>query len=505
SHAWRTAHRFFDLPLTPELRTLAGRTESAVAEAAERFGFASWTTRWQDVVEDPEIDVIDICTPGDTHYEIALAALAAGKHVLCEKPLANSVEHSAEMAAAAAAAKEASPRRALSLCGFSYRRTPALAYARQLIAEGAVGEIRQVRAHYLQDWLSDADAPMTWRLDKELAGSGALGDIGAHIIDLTQWLTGEDTAAVSGTLQTVVPTRPSAGTSQGLGGKGDADGERQQVTVDDVALFTARFASGVLGSFEATRMAQGRKNAMRVEINGSAGSLAFDFERMNELEFYDATAPTAARASPASSPPSPSTPMPPTGGPPGTGSGTSTPSPIRSRTSSPRSARAPTPPPPSRRRCRSSACSPPSRRARRTAAAGPRPPGRRPPTRRPPPGRAPAPRPPRSPPDDHHPQRPRRPRRLGRPPADRGDRPVHPLPRGERLHRADRGVPRRLRRRRVHGERGPHPPVQHHEHDRAAPEIGRASCRERKDLRKVTVTVDEGAAVGSMRLSGAGT
>ena len=291
SHAWRTAHRFFDLPLTPELRTLAGRTESAVAEAAERFGFASWTTRWQDVVEDPEIDVIDICTPGDTHYEIALAALAAGKHVLCEKPLANSVEHSAEMAAAAAAAKEASPRRALSLCGFSYRRTPALAYARQLIAEGAVGEIRQVRAHYLQDWLSDADAPMTWRLDKELAGSGALGDIGAHIIDLTQWLTGEDIAAVSGTLQTVVPTRPSAGTSQGLGGKGDADGERQQVTVDDVALFTARFASGVLGSFEATRMAQGRKNAMRVEINGSAGSLAFDFERMNELEFYDATAP----------------------------------------------------------------------------------------------------------------------------------------------------------------------------------------------------------------------
>ena len=287
SHAWRNAHRFFDLPLTPQLRTLSGRTESAVVEAAERYGFAQTTTRWQDVIEDPEIDVVDICTPGDTHYEIALAALAAGKHVLCEKPLANSVAQSEEMTAAAQQARAEGVR---SLCGFSYRRTPALAYARQLISEGVVGEIRQIRAQYLQDWLSDADAPMTWRLNKELAGSGALGDIGAHIIDLTQWLTGQQIAEVSGTLQTVVPTRPSAGTSQGLGGRGDVSGAREQVTVDDVALFTARFDSGVLGSFEATRMAQGRKNAMRVEINGSAGSVAFDFERMNELEVYDATA-----------------------------------------------------------------------------------------------------------------------------------------------------------------------------------------------------------------------
>ena len=288
SHAWRNAHRFFDLPLTPQLRTLAGRTESAVAEAAERFGFGSRTTRWQDVIDDPEIDIIDICTPGDTHYEIAMAALAAGKHVLCEKPLANSVEQSAEMTAAAV---EARAKGARSLCGFSYRRTPALAYARQLISEGAVGEIRQIRAQYLQDWLADAESPMTWRLDKEKAGSGALGDIGAHIIDLTQWLTGQQIASVSGTLETVVATRPAAGTAQGLGGKGDASAERQNVTVDDVALFTARFETGVLGSFEATRMAQGRKNAMRVEINGADGSIAFDFERMNELEVYDATAP----------------------------------------------------------------------------------------------------------------------------------------------------------------------------------------------------------------------
>lgn len=288
SHAWRTAHRFFDLPATPVLHTIAGRTESAVADAAEQYGFARHTTRWQDLIEDPEIHVIDICTPGDTHHEIALAALAAGKHVLCEKPLANSVAESEEMARAAA---DAATRGIRSICGFSYRRTPALAYARQLVKEGFVGEIRQVRAQYLQDWLSDADAPMTWRLDKDKAGSGALGDIGAHVIDLTQWITGTQIEQVSGTLATVVPTRPAAGTAQGLGGKGDASGERGQVTVDDVALFSARFAGGVLGAFEATRMAQGRKNAMRVEINGAKGSIAFDFERMNELEIYDATAP----------------------------------------------------------------------------------------------------------------------------------------------------------------------------------------------------------------------
>ncbi|GAB4097557.1 Gfo/Idh/MocA family oxidoreductase [Brachybacterium horti] len=287
SHAWRTAHRFFDLPLTPELRTLAGRNPETLAAAAERYGFAGTTTRWHDVVEDPEIDVVDICTPGDTHREITLAALAAGKHVLCEKPLANSVAEAEEMAAAA---REAAARGIRSICGFSYRRTPALAYARRLVEEGFVGEIRQVRAQYLQDWLADADAPMTWRLDREKAGSGALGDIGAHVVDLVQWITGTPIEAVSGTLATVVPTRPAAGDMQGLGGKGDVSGERRQVTVDDTALFSARLAGGVLGSFEATRMAQGRKNAMRVEINGAAGSVAFDFERMNELEIYDATA-----------------------------------------------------------------------------------------------------------------------------------------------------------------------------------------------------------------------
>jgi predicted dehydrogenase len=288
SHAWRTAHRFFDLPLRPQLRTLAGRTPEAVADAADRYGFATSTTRWQEVIEDPAIGLVDICTPGDTHHEIALAALAAGKHVLCEKPLANTVGEARELAEAAESACERGVR---SLCGFSYRRTPALAYARRLVAEGAIGELRQVRAHYLQDWLSDENAPMTWRLRRETAGSGALGDIGAHVIDLAQWITGSTIDAVSGTLRTVVPTRPTAGSQQGLGGKGSADAEKDEVTVDDVALFTARFDGGALGSFEATRMATGRKNAMRLELNGSRGSVAFDFERMNELEFYDASAP----------------------------------------------------------------------------------------------------------------------------------------------------------------------------------------------------------------------
>ncbi|MBB5832844.1 Gfo/Idh/MocA family protein [Brachybacterium aquaticum] len=288
AQAWRTAPRFFDLPVTPVLHTLVGRSEGPLAEAATKYGISNATTRWQDVIEDPEIHVIDICTPGDTHAEIALAALAAGKHVLCEKPLANSVEESEEMARAA---EEAAARGVRSICGYSYRRTPALAYARQLVQEGFVGEIRQIRADYLQDWLSDANTPMAWRLDKSKAGSGALGDIGAHVIDLTQWISGLEIESVSGTLATVIPTRPLTGSAQNLGGKGSADGEHGTVTVDDVALFSARFTGGVLGAFEATRMAQGRKNAIRVEINGEKGSIAFDFERMNELEIYDATAP----------------------------------------------------------------------------------------------------------------------------------------------------------------------------------------------------------------------
>ena len=255
SQAWRNAHRFFDLPLTPELRAVAGRNPEAVAEAAERLGWQSAETDWRRLIERDDIDLIDICTPGDTHLEIAIAALAAGKHVLCEKPLANSVAEAEQMADAARAAAE---KGVFAMCGFTYRRVPALALAKRFVEEGRLGEIRHVRAQYLQDWLSDENTPLTWRLDKSKAGSGALGDIGAHVIDLAQWVTGSDIVGLSAIVNTFVTERPIAGDKVGLGGTASSDAEKGPVTVDDAAAFTARFGNGSIGVFEATRFALGR-------------------------------------------------------------------------------------------------------------------------------------------------------------------------------------------------------------------------------------------------------
>jgi predicted dehydrogenase len=284
SQAWRTAHRVFDLPLTPDMVALCGRDEDKVRAAADRLGWQSVETDWKALVDRDDIGLVDICTPGDTHAEIAIAALAAGKHVLCEKPLANTVDEAVAMAEAAERARAKGVR---SMVAFNYRRVPALALARKLIAEGRLGTIRHVRAQYLQDWIVDPDFPLVWRLDKTKAGSGALGDIGAHIIDLAQFLTGDLITGVSALTETFIEERPLVTTSSGLAA--EAGGERGEVTVDDAALFTARFASGTLGSFEATRFASGRKNSMRIELNGSAGSIAFDFEQMNELSFHDHT------------------------------------------------------------------------------------------------------------------------------------------------------------------------------------------------------------------------
>jgi predicted dehydrogenase len=289
SQAWRSAPRFFDLPLVPTMQVVCGRDPARVAEAADRLGWAETETDWRRLVERPDIDLVDICTPGDTHAEIAIAALAAGKHVLCEKPLANTVAEAEEMAAAAEAAAADGVR---AMVGFTYRRVPAIALARRLVAEGRIGEIRHVRAQYLQDWIADAEAPLSWRLDKAKAGSGSLGDIGAHIIDLTQHITGERLTEVSGRLETFVKERPvAAGETAGTLGGGGASTERGPVTVDDAAVFIARFTGGALGVFEATRFATGRKNAIRIEVNGSQGSLAFDFEDMNVLEFFDGSEP----------------------------------------------------------------------------------------------------------------------------------------------------------------------------------------------------------------------
>ena len=283
SQAWRTAPRFFDLPLQTEMTAVAGRTAESAQAAADRLGWLGSEASWKDLVARDDVDLVDICTPGDTHAEIAIAALEAGKHVLCEKPLANSVAEATQMADVADAAAE---RGILAMVGFTYRRVPAIQLARRLVEEGRIGTVRHVRAQYLQDWLTDEESPLSWRLDKDRAGSGALGDIGAHVIDLAQFVTGEQITGVSGMLETFVAERPLAESSAGLSAV--AGSGRGPVTVDDAAAFLARMSGGGIAVFEATRFAAGRKNAIRLEINGSRGSVAFDFEDMNVLHLYDA-------------------------------------------------------------------------------------------------------------------------------------------------------------------------------------------------------------------------
>jgi predicted dehydrogenase len=274
SLAWNTVDQVFDVPLRPRLAAVCGRDKAAAQAVADRFGWAAAETDWRALIDRDDVDLIDISAPGDLHAPIAIAALEAGKHVLCEKPLANTL---AEAEAMKAAADAAYPGGARAMVGFNYRRVPALALARRLVDEGRIGPLRHFRAVYLQDWLADADAPMTWRMQAERAGSGALGDLGAHIVDLARYLTGDEITGVSAISETFVASRPLADGS-GMG----------TVTVDDAVVFTGRLASGALASFEVTRCATGRKNGLRVELNGSAGSLAFDLERLNELEFFDA-------------------------------------------------------------------------------------------------------------------------------------------------------------------------------------------------------------------------
>jgi predicted dehydrogenase len=291
SQAWRTAAHVFDLPLRPSMAALCGRDAGAAQVAARRYGWAAAETDWRALISRDDVQLVDICTPGESHAQIAIAALDAGKHVLCEKPLAATVPEAEAMAAAAARASAGGVR---SMTGFNYRRVPAVALARQLIAAGRIGRIRHVRASYLQDWLVDPSFPLTWRLQREHAGSGALGDLGSHVVDLAQFLTGTLVTGVSAVTATFVGERPLPGTADGGTAAGAAAGGAARfgpVTVDDAALFTARLGPGgeTLASFEATRFASGRKNELRIELNGDRGSLAFDLTRLNELEFYDNT------------------------------------------------------------------------------------------------------------------------------------------------------------------------------------------------------------------------
>ncbi|MFE5372905.1 Gfo/Idh/MocA family protein [Streptomyces mirabilis] len=292
SQGWRTVGRVFDLPRSPVLAAVCGRDASAVRAMADQHGWAAAETDWRALIARDDVDLVDICTPGDSHAEIALAALAAGKHVLCEKPLANTVEEAEAMTEAAEAAFA---RGQVSMVGFNYRRLPATSLARKMVGEGRLGALRHVRVTYLQDWLVDPQFPLTWRLRKELAGSGALGDLGAHIVDLAQYLAGEPVVGVSALTETFVRERPlPGGVSSGLTAVSATNpraGGVGTVTVDDAALFTGRFASGALASFEASRFATGRKNSLRIELNGERGSLAFDLERLNELSYHDHTEP----------------------------------------------------------------------------------------------------------------------------------------------------------------------------------------------------------------------
>jgi predicted dehydrogenase len=274
SNAWRNVASYFDVPAF-EQKVLVGRDAEAVAEAAEKYGWQETATDWRTVLDRDDIHIVDICAPGWMHAEIAIAALEAGKHVLLEKPLANTLAEAEAITAAARAAREKGVK---SMVGFNYRRVPALALAKELIAEGRLGGIRQVRAAYLQDWLADETAPMTWRLKKDTAGSGALGDIASHAIDQVLFLLGDQVTEVSGRLQTFVDQRPGA---NGL----------EDVTVDDAAWATLALASGAIASVEASRVATGRKNSLQIEVYGDKGALRFDLENLNELQFLDAAAP----------------------------------------------------------------------------------------------------------------------------------------------------------------------------------------------------------------------
>ena len=285
SNAWRQAPRFFPVKAHVEMHTICGRNAPAVQAARVQLGWENACTDWREIVESPLIDIVDINTSNDSHAEIAIAAAQNGKHVLCEKPLALNVKQAQSMLVAAQKSK------IVHMICHNYRRIPAIALAKKLITEGTLGRIYHYRARYAQDWPADPEFPLVWRLQKNISGSGAHGDINAHIIDLGRYLVGEF-KEVCGLLHTFVTERPIADAPE-KGRTASAKNARKtgKVTVDDAAMFIGRFENGALANLEATRFALGRKNGIQIEINGSKGSLFFDFEDMNRLKFFDNTKP----------------------------------------------------------------------------------------------------------------------------------------------------------------------------------------------------------------------
>ena len=288
SNAWRQAGKFFDLPVDIELHSICGRNASAVEKAKTQLGWTKAVTDWREVVNDPAIDIVDITTPNDTHAEIAIAAAKAGKAILCEKPLGMDIP---ECEAMVDAVKKA---RVVNMVCHNYRRIPAIALAKRMIDDGILGDrIFHYRARYAQDWIIDPNFPLVWRLQSKIAGSGTHGDINAHIIDLGRYLVG-DIKEVSALMETFIKERPLlAEAGAGLAAK--ASKKMGKVTVDDAVSWIGRFKNGAIANLEATRFAYGRKNHITLEVNGSKGSIAFNFEDMNRLEYYNSEDPEDRR------------------------------------------------------------------------------------------------------------------------------------------------------------------------------------------------------------------
>ena len=274
---------FFKNGIQPVKKVICGRAEHLVKQAAEEFGWEEYCTDWEKVVSRDDIDAIDVATPTNLHKDIAIAALKAGKHVFCEKPLALSAQQAKEMYDAAEKSG------LVHMLGHNYRRVPAIALAKKMIEEGKLGKIYHFRGVYLQDWIMDPNFPLTWQLDVNAAGGGPHVDLNSHIVDLSRFLVGELDSVV-GMQETFIKSRPKAAVGEKLNTMLTADGtnasEYADVTVDDMSAFLARFKNGAVGVFEASRFAGGRKNFERIEINGSKGTLVFNFERMNELEYW---------------------------------------------------------------------------------------------------------------------------------------------------------------------------------------------------------------------------
>jgi len=275
---------FWPAPAMPVRASIAEADQALADEAAIRFGFEKATGDWRSIIDDPTIDIVDIATPNHLHAEIAIAAAQAGKHIICEKPLARDASEAKAMLDAVTAAG------VVNMVAFNYRRTPAVALAKKYIDEGAIGEIVNFRATYLQDWSADPASPLSWRFQKSIAGSGAVGDIGTHVLDLARYLSGEITS-VNGMARTIVGERPVQQGGRDALGSARTGGELATVDVDDEMLTMVRFANGAVGSIEATRNGYGRNNYITFEIHGTEGSIFFNYERRDELQVFFASDP----------------------------------------------------------------------------------------------------------------------------------------------------------------------------------------------------------------------